>query len=218
MVLQLHSLPDVASPEAVVVSESAVVDPRCYWISDVSVLFGTGAEKRYEVPWAVWQEHAAEAIGIKAPEAEGRGLSRMLAASERRIRFARWELEKQTQQRARLVAIAVALGMTRREISAVLGVSAGRVQQLVEDLPPQVRVEVDSFLTDAERVLRVLGSGEVRRDALPASLKKSLEVLDELSALDLVVERAGMLSLTEAGDSADLHLRLSRRKGGSRGR
>ena len=130
------------------------------------------------------------------------------------MRFARRRLELITEQRTRVVLIASALGMTRREISELLGLSAGRVQQVAEDAPAALRLEIDDLLRDAVKVFRALGARTVSRDALTLPAGRGPELLDELVELGLLAEADGAVHVSDAGEQAELHLRSKRPKRG----
>jgi hypothetical protein len=173
-----------------------------------------GGPAVYEVEWARWQEHASKPVGVRAPEVDDHGLRRLLALEERELRFARRRLELITEQRTRVVMIASALGMTRREISELLGLSAGRVQQVAEDASAALRLEIEELLRDAVKVFRALGAHTVPHDALVLPSGRGSELLDELVELGLLAEADGGVRMTEAGEQAEMHLRSKRPKRG----
>lgn len=200
--------PPAGDPQAVLVPRSQVeAHSALAWVPAVGTLLRGGAEERFEVPWPVWQERSGVPVDLRAPERDEKGIRRRMAAVEREVRFARWELERLIQRRARLVAIGAALGMSRREMSEVLGVSAGRVQQLIEDLSPAARADVDSTLRDAVKVLRAVGEEVAWRGALAPDA-----IVDELLDLGLLEEVDGGVRSTEAGDRAEVHLRAAEQK------
>jgi hypothetical protein len=206
-------------PEAVLVSRSVIdANPGLGWVPEVGRHLRAVDEDEYEVPWAAWQERAAAPVGVHAPERDADGLRRLLAVEERALRFARRELEALTVKRARTVAIASGLGMTRREISELLGLSTGRVQQVIEDAPPTLRTEVDDLLRDILGVLRAIGPHIMRLGDVLLPAGSNMGLLDELIAFGLVDQRGERLRVTDAGQRAELHLRTKKRKdGGSRG-
>jgi hypothetical protein len=201
------------TPEAVLVSAREIVENDALaWVrSRGRRLRSDDGDELFEVPWAVWQEHAATPVGVRAPERDASGLAQLVAIEERELRFARREAELRAERRARYVAIMASIGMTRREIGQCIGLSTGRVQQVVEDLPASVRAEVDELLRDALRVLRQVGPRSIPRDEveLPASRDEAL--LDELVAYGLLEQDGGVLHLAEAGEQAELHLRMKRK-------
>jgi hypothetical protein len=202
-------------PEAVLVACSEIdANPDLSWVPKAGRRLRGEDEDEYEVPWPVWQERAVAPVGVRAPERDADGLRRLLAVEERALRFARRQLEVLTEKRARSVAIASGLGMTRREVSDLLGLSTGRVQQVIEDAPATLRTEVDDVLRDFLLVLRDIGPRVVNRDdvAFPAGSDDGL--LDELIAFGLVEQQGSQVQVTDAGQRAELHLRTRKRKGG----
>jgi biotin operon repressor len=117
-----------------------------------------------------------------------------------------------TEGRGRTIAIASGLGMTRREIGELLGLSAGRVQQVLEDLPPRLRSEVDHLLRDVLKVLRHLGSRSSSGEDLARSSGIDSNAIDELISLDLLRQDGALISVSDAGEQAELHLRTSKRR------
>ena len=80
-----------------------------------------------------------------------------MAVEEREVRIARRIAELRAERRSRLMMIASALGMAQKEVSDHVGLTAGRVHQLVEDAPEPLKVEVADFLADTVEVLQDLG-------------------------------------------------------------
>jgi hypothetical protein len=141
-----------------------------------------------------------------------------LAVEERELRFARRRLESLIEQRATTVALVSALGMTRREVGEVTGLSTGRVQQVLDDASPVLRAQVNRWLSDALHVLRDIGARSVPRGSVSLPPGSEVTLLDELADCGLISEDAGQLSVTEAGERAELHLRGAKsRKSARRG-
>ena len=203
-------------PDAVLLARSEVeANPSLAWLPECGQLLRSESGDQYEVQWPVWRERAVASVGVRAPERDSRGLKRRLAIDERSVRFARWQLERMTEGRARTIAIASGLGMTRREIGELLGLSAGRVQQVLEDLPPILRSEVDHLLRDVLKVLRHLGSRSSDVEDLARSSGVGSDAIDELVSLGLLGRDGSLISVTDAGEQAELHLRTSKRRAGA---
>lgn len=204
--------------EAVLISRSEVETfPDLAWVEEYGVCLQGGAQDRFEVPWDIWRERSGVPVDVWTPERNESGIKRVLGATEREVRFARWELDLRTARRARVVAIATALGMTRREISQVLGVSAGRVQQLVEDMPPATAADVDALLTAAVRVLRAVGEGTVPRQQIAPPGSADETRIDELITIGLLEETDDGLHVTADGERAEIRLRAAAAKANRRG-
>jgi hypothetical protein len=197
-------------PQAILVSEDELAKhPELAWVPPAARReLRSGASVEFEVAWAVWQEHAASVVGVRAPERDGSGLARALARSEKDLRFARHEVDLAADRRARLVSIASALGMKRREVGELVGLTAGRVQQLIDELSPAGHHDVAGFLNTALLVLRSVGPNEIERSALPAPG----DLVDEMIDLELLFERSDHVGVTTAGERAELHLRTKRTK------
>jgi hypothetical protein len=203
------------NPEAVLVARSEIeVNPELSWVPTLGRHLRAEDEDEYEVPWSVWQERAAVPVGVRAPERDADGVRRLLAVEERALRFARRELEVLAEQRARTVAIAAGLGMTRREISDLLGLSTGRVQQVIEDAPATLRTEVDDLLRDILVVLREIGHRRIPRDYVSLPAGSDAGLLDEMIAFGLVGQRGSQMHVTNAGERVELYLRTKQGKGG----
>jgi hypothetical protein len=203
-------------PDAVLLARSEVEgNPSLAWVPELGRLLCGQSADQYEVPWPVWQERAVASIGVRAPERDSDGLKRRLAIDERSVRFARSQLEQMTEIRARTIAIASGLGMTRREIGELLGLSAGRVQQVLEDLPTILRSEVDHLLRHVLKVLRHLGSRSGSIEDLTSSLDIDVRAIDELVSFGLLTQRGSLIGVTDAGEQAELHLRTSKRRASS---
>jgi hypothetical protein len=141
-------------PEGVVLSLSELIeDARLAWVLQAGTRLEGGDETLFLVPWPVWQEHANEIVDVWAPERDGTGAARQLAIVERETRLRRHELELVTAKRTEAVAIATALGMSRRQVGALLDVTGTRVQQLLDDAPKSARAAAEQFVADARAVL-----------------------------------------------------------------
>jgi hypothetical protein len=187
------------------------------WVEDVGALFRGAEDDFYKVPWVVWQEQAAAPVGMRAPERDGAPLERLIAVEERELRFARRRVEVLTERRARVVAIASGFGMTRKAVSKLLGVTPGRIQQVLEEMPPTLRTEVDDLLRDTLSVLRDIGSREVPREDVQLPSARHGVILHELVSFGLL-DGDETLRVTATGEAAELHLRTKKGSGGgSRG-
>ncbi len=199
-------------PEAVLISTAEIdANPGLEWVRTRGRRLRSDAGDEYLVPWEVWQEHASTPVGVRAPERDGSGIVRLAAIEERELRYARHEAELRAARRTRLVAIMTGIGMTRREVGECVGLSTGRVQQVVEDLPPAVQTDVDELLRDALHVLRQIGPRTVDRDEVELPREREVELLDELVAYGLLEQTRSAVRLTEAGERAELHLRTKRK-------
>jgi hypothetical protein len=148
--------PADAEPEAVQVTLSEVVaDSRLNWVLQAGTRLDGGAEPRFEVPWAVWQERASAPVDAWLPEVDGEGVERALAALEHRYRLAQRAQEEAAAARARMVAVAGRVGFSRRDIARTIGVSAARIQQLHREAVADHGEELDAILDDA-RVLTLM--------------------------------------------------------------
>ncbi len=165
----------------------------------------------YEVAAGVWEEHADVTVAIRAPETEG-GLAGLLASEEREVRVARRIFELRAERRSRLIMIASALGMPQRAVSDLVGLTPGRVHQLVEDAPEPLKVEVADLLVDAVEVLQDLARKTVPPEEIALPRGRGREFLEELIALGLVEEDEAGVRRTERGDDAELHLRSTRKQ------
>jgi predicted methyltransferase len=137
-----------------------------------------------------------------------------MAVEERDLRFARHTLEILIERRATTVAIASALGMKRREVSAVTGLSMGRIQQVVDDASPIVRREVERAVQDILHVLREVGHRSVWRDAINLPAERDATLIDELIEFELLIEDDAGVRQTDAGGEVELHLRSGKSKAG----
>jgi hypothetical protein len=203
------------TPEAALVTRKEIdAVPALDWVPSVGKLLRLEPEEEFEVQWAVWQERAVEAIDVRAPERDGTGLSRLLATEERSLRFARSEVERLSERRARTVAIATRLGETRRAVSDIVGLSTGRIQQIIEDLPATVSLEVDRLLDDLVAVVRYIGAREMDSCEVVRAVNCEEGLLAELAVMGLLAREGSRVRVTEAGERAELHLRTTKRKGG----
>jgi hypothetical protein len=81
-----------------------------------------------------WNEHRTRLFGLTAPEIDGSPAARELAHAERRARIAAALADRATTERNRLL-IEHAQALTRREAAAIAGLSATRVQQILDRGP-----------------------------------------------------------------------------------
>jgi hypothetical protein len=202
------------APEAILVSLTEVKEnPRLRWVLDHGTQIRLDDEEQFWVQWALWQEHADDPVAITAPERDGDDLERHLAEVERRIRFTRRGLDLLTSQRLKSIVAASLLGMTRRGVGETVGVSTGRVQQLVDDLSPDAREEIESIL-DAGALLATLLPPDtpIDRDAIepPADWDRLnlSAALDDLVELGLLKQDADMRNVCMA---TSVRTRLRRR-------
>jgi hypothetical protein len=65
-------------------------------------------------------------------------------------------LERATEGRQVIVGVAAGLGVTRRHVADLIGVSTGRIQQLIDDAPRRVQLEVERILRDAPTILKLV--------------------------------------------------------------
>jgi hypothetical protein len=85
----------------------------------------------------VWREHGTRLFGLTAPEIDGGPAARELAEAERTARIATAIAERATADRNRLLHEHAA-ALTRREAAAIVGLSATRVQQILDRGPVEV--------------------------------------------------------------------------------
>jgi hypothetical protein len=181
--------------------------PDLAWVPSVGKLVRTEPDE-FEVSWAEWQERANASVGVRAPEWDDGGLDRMLAVLERELRFARAAVDQRTGNRARTIAIAAGLGKSRRGISRIIGVTPVRVAQIIDDLGPIVALEVQDFLNETVAILRYISNRKVKATELTAA-GHSDDVLSELLEMGLISQSGAHISLTAAGEQAELHLRTA---------
>lgn len=187
-------------PESVLLSLSELIaEERLNWVLQSGVRLEGADEDLFLVPWPVWRERASEPVDAYAPERDDRGVGHQLAVAERDLRLLRREIELATNRRARAVAIASELGLTRRQIGELLGISPARVQQLLDDAPAALRLDVGRFIEEARAVIGRLSTGGVARGGLSMPGWSDVDLgqtIDELIAWELVVEDpAGTLKI-----------------------
>ena len=88
----------------------------------------------------VWSEHRGRLFGLTAPEIDGSPAARELAEAERRVRIATALADRATAERNRLL-LEHAQALTRREAAAIVGLSAARVQQILDRGPAATEPE-----------------------------------------------------------------------------
>jgi hypothetical protein len=81
-----------------------------------------------------WSEHRGRLFGLTAPEIDGATAARELAEAERAARIATAIADRATADRNRLLH-EHAKALTRREAAAIAGLSAARVQQILDRGP-----------------------------------------------------------------------------------
>jgi hypothetical protein len=192
-------------PEAVLLSLSEIeADPRLLWAVEQGKRLNGDDEPEYKVPYAIWEEHAAQAVGVWLPEWDGDGVDRSLALTERRYRFAKQALEEAAVLRQYLVVLAARLGRSRRAVGETLGLSAARVQQLSETPSDGMVAAVEEFIGSATLIAGLVGSDACLRDELPRprtlGSDEFEETIDSMISVGLA-EEVGKdgLKLTEDG-------------------
>jgi hypothetical protein len=211
-------------PEAVLVSLTEIIeDPRLSWALEKGKRLSGGDDELFFIAWPTWQEHVGDPVGVHAPERDADGLDRMIAKRERDVRLRRHELERATEARQVMVGVASGLGITRRHVAELIGVSTGRIQQLIDDVPRRVQLEVERILRDGPVILKMIPAEPIERDAIDTPkdwdrLQVS-EMLDRLVSLGLLSadESARSVRRSQAGEQALKHLsaRPRRRVGAS---
>jgi hypothetical protein len=200
-------------PEAVMLSLPEIIaDPRLNWVLQAGTRLRGGDEDLFSVPWAVWEERAAEPVDVWLPERDAEGLGRRLAIAEREVRFIREALEASTARRSQLTVLATKLGMTRRQISEMLGLSVGRVQQLHEEATREQDAFVQQTIHDA-RLLLAHAEDSLQPATIGMPSGWSQEKLEDVVAqlidvglLEDTEDESGAVRITAAGRSlrADL--------------
>jgi hypothetical protein len=193
-------------PEAVVLRLTEIIeDSRLNWVLQNSTQLEGGDEPRFEVSWAVWQEHAGEPIAAWLPECDATGIDRLLAIAERDVRFAKQKLDAAGAARQRLVVLASRLGRSRREVGETLGLSTGRVQQLNDDPPAEVVGDVEGLIRAAVLIGDRIGNTPCPRDGVPPvpglGGDERDEAVDLMLALGLLEEADGEVRLTNDGSA-----------------
>lgn len=191
-------------PEAVLLSLTEIeADERLLWAVKKGTRLNGEDDPLYKIPWAVWQEYAAEPVDAYLPEWDGAGLDRSLALAEREYRFAKQAMDDAGVRRQYLVILASRLGRSRRIVGETLGLSPARIQQLSEAPPDEVVAGVEEFLGSAIRVAALLGSGACPREELPRPRDlggdEFEEIITSMIAVGLVEKTAEGLRLTEDG-------------------
>lgn len=190
-----------SSPEAVVLSLSELVaDSRLNWVLQKGTRLRGGDEDLFLVPWPTWEEHAATPVDAWLPERDADGFSRQLALAERDVRFRREALDASTTRRSQLVLLGTKLGMTRRQIAGVLGLSPGRVQQLYEEADNNQAAVVERTIDDARLLLKHAGD-ELCPSTMEIPPGWTGEKLDDVLA-QLI--DAGLLETLDEGDTLRL--------------
>jgi hypothetical protein len=190
-------------PEAVLFPLSAIrADARLNWVMQAGAELTHGEELRFEVPWAVWQEHADQPVEARLPEYDGEGIDRALAVAEREFRLAKQTLDVAALVRQRTVVLAGLVGRSRRRVGKTLDMSAGRVQQLNEDAEEVVR-EVEDFVARIAKIAGVFADGPVAHKDIQMTEKfgadELTELLSSMLALGLLRDTADGLEMSEDG-------------------
>jgi hypothetical protein len=205
-------------PEAVLISLTEITkDRRLAWVLQKGTRLSGGDDELFSVAWPTWQEHVGEPVDVRAPERDADGIDRAIAITERTVRLLRHELERATEARQVIVGVASGLGVTRRHVAGVIGVSTGRIQQLLDDAPRRVQLEVERVLRDAPTILELVHEEPLGRDQIepPKGWDRSQvsEMIAQLVNLGLLADKDGAsLSRTGAGDQALKFLRGKRRR------
>jgi hypothetical protein len=194
------------SPEAVLLCLSEIVgDSRLNWALQAGTRLEGGHESEFLVPWAKWQEYAAEPVEAWLPEHDATGIDRCLASTERRVRLAKKGLDDAGRDRTWAILVATRVGRSRREVGEMLGLSTARVQQLNDDPPRELAEEVERFTRDAMKVVGAVGSDGRSRDDLQAprglGADRFEEVLEEMLALGLLDRSTDLVRVTDDGRS-----------------
>lgn len=200
-------------PMAVLISAAEIVaNPALEWAPKVGTQIREAPEPEYEIPFAAWQEHAARPVGVVAPEWDGTGLPKLLAQHERALRFARHEADRLAEQRARIITIAAHLGESRKAIGKILGITAVRVAQIVDELPEVEKVAIEDLMAETVAIIRYMDSRTLAAGEVAREVGCDTEFLFELTEMGLLEYRGSKLRVTKAGEAAELYLRSKKQK------
>ncbi len=201
------------SPIAVLISATEIAEnPALGWASEVGTQVRQTPEPEYEIAYSLWQEHSAHPVGVVAPEWDGTGIPRLLARHERALRFARHEADRLAERRARMIAIAVHLGESRKAIGKTLNITAVRVAQIVDELSEAEQLAIEDLMAEIVAVVRYMGSRALAAREIVAGVGCDTEFLTELIEMGLLELCGSKLRVTEAGEAAELHLRSRKQK------
>ncbi|HEY2142269.1 MAG TPA: hypothetical protein VGG98_09445 [Solirubrobacteraceae bacterium] len=193
-------------------------DRRLAWVLEKGTRLSGGDDELFSVAWPTWQEHVGEPVDVHAPERDAEGLDRVIAMRERDVRLRRHELKRATEARQVIVGVASGLGVTRRHIAELIGVSTGRIQQLIDDAPRRVQLEVERILRDGPAILKLVHAEPIERDEIepPKDWDRAQvsEMLDRLVSLGLLTadKTAGSVCQSHAGEQALEHLSAKPRR------
>jgi hypothetical protein len=206
-------------PEAVLVSLTEIQhDRRLAWVLELGTRLSGGEDELFAVSWPTWQEHVGQPVDVRVPERDAEGIDRAIARRERAVRLQRHQLERATEGRQVIVGVAAGLGVTRRHVADLIGVSTGRIQQLIDDAPRRVQLEVERILRDAPTILKLVENEPRHREQVSVpkdwSAGQVSEMLDQLVDLGLLStgERHGTVWRSQAGERALAHLASKRRR------
>ena len=134
MTISDHNL-EVRGDEVLVPRALAEREPELAWCLDSGKRHAWDAEGIIRVPLAEWDRHAAEPLGMWAPELAEDPQTRELALAEREYRHERARLEAALEQAKRrrdeAIRRAAEDGMSYRAIAHALGLSHQRVAQII---------------------------------------------------------------------------------------
>jgi len=177
-----------------------------------------GQDELFSVSWPTWQEHASQPVGVRVPERDADGIDRAIARRERAVRLQRHELERATEGRQVIVGVAAGFGVTRKHVADLIGVSTGRVQQLIDNAPRRVQLEVARILRDAPTILKLVDSDPRHREEVSSpkdwSTEQTSEMLDQLVSLGLLAtdDAHDTVWRTPTGEQAIAQLVSKRRR------
>jgi hypothetical protein len=192
------------TPVAVQLSLAEIeADARLNWALQVGEKLEVDGERRYEVPWSVWEEYASAPASAWLPEHDGIGVERSLAASERQVRFAKQALDEAVSHRNKVVMLASSLGLGRREVGEFTDLSTARIQQLLEDPRGELARDVEEFELLAAAVVAEIGTETVPLELLPRPPQIGPDQMQQVTramvALGLLEEGLGLVRVSDDG-------------------
>jgi len=153
----------------------------------------------FATTWETWLEHASEPVSVWLPERDGEGIIRRLALVERELRFLREATEEVGGHRGFLVLLAAEIGLTRKEIGELIGLSTGRVQQLCDDAGPDDRQLVTTVLAESRELLALTGVDGPVDSPLDPRLRPPAWGPDKLDEVVATMVACGLLEETSEG-------------------